>query len=621
MTHRTPISKHISSLLVLCLIVLVSACSTQVKKEPPTAEELAAKAEVAFKQRKFADAATLYKQAAGLTATDAKQQLLFRAGESHLKANQLLEAERVLLSLNNLPEELQFYRQLKLADISLKLDRPEQSRVLLSSIPQAAPVDQKRQAYEILLEVAKRSNQPFFAIEQLINLNELPDVSLLDSSARINQIWELVQKHSSDELQEQLNEAGNSVELNGWIELVLIPRNFPDHPGLALQNYHQWQSRYSQHPGNEQFLLLRDQAKLSLKPVRNVTIMLPLNGRLSAPATAIRDGMIGAFYKQESAELNISLVDVSNPAITMVEHYQNALTANAHLVIGPLGKTRVQELVEIDYLPIPVLALNIVERETVKENLVMFSLPPEEEAQQIAERIVADGHDKVLLLTPDTPWGARIVESFQQHYQTEEAKRLFSVQTFASKTHDYSKPIKQLLGLQASEDRRRELQAITRTKYEFDPRRRQDATAIFIAANPNQARSIRPQLKFHYASGLSLYATSHIFTGIVDKAKDKKLNDISFTDMPYTLGNEPTKPAKFPRLFALGFDAMQLSTQLDQLAVNPEETSYSGLTGGLSLDAVHGIVRRKLSWAQFRKGVPKMIAPTPVPAVIETTAQ
>src|SRR5690606_18065819 len=98
----------------------------------------------------------------------------------------------------------------------------------------------------------------------------------------------------------------------------------------------------------------------------------------------------------------------------------------------------------------------------------------------------------------------------------------------------------------------------------------------FVVATPQQARSLKPQLRFHHASDLPVYASSHVYSGTPDRSADADLNGIAFTDMPWVIEPGPGTAAareqllqdfgpqmeRNSRLFALGFDAYRLAPVL-----------------------------------------------------------
>jgi hypothetical protein len=156
-------------------------------------------------------------------------------------------------------------------------------------------------------------------------------------------------------------------------------------------------------------------------------------------------------------------------------------------------------------------------------------------------------------------------------------------------------------------------------KLEFIPRRRQDIDFIFMAAASRQARLIKPQLRFHHAPDVPVYATSHCYSGTVNKDMDRDMDGVRFLDMPWTLEvsdadsqlkaeiskNWPELEKQYSRLYALGIDAFHIIGQLNSLRRNRSEF-YRGETGDLFLDANNRLERR-LIWARFVNGIPELI--------------
>ena len=140
---------------------------------------------------------------------------------------------------------------------------------------------------------------------------------------------------------------------------------------------------------------------------------------------------------------------------------------------------------------------------------------------------------------------------------------------------------------------------------------------IFIAANSRQARLIKPQLKFHRAQNVPVYATSHISSSTGNADDDRDLNEILFVDIPWMLDNRgnydhqqiarlwPDASKRFSRLFALGIDAYRMIPSLRRLMINPTE-SIPHNTGSLSVDK-YGRVRRALLMATYKNGLARML--------------
>jgi outer membrane PBP1 activator LpoA protein len=141
-----------------------------------------------------------------------------------------------------------------------------------------------------------------------------------------------------------------------------------------------------------------------------------------------------------------------------------------------------------------------------------------------------------------------------------------------------------------------------------------------MAAFSRQGRLLRPQLKFHRGSDIPVYATSHVYSGSKQPNMDRDMNGVRFSDMPWTLVNHdqndamklqiktvwPNTSNRYMRLFALGIDAYKIVPELNRMRRN-RFTSIQGTTGILYLD-VSNRIQRRLLWAQFQDGIPKVLA-------------
>ncbi len=146
------------------------------------------------------------------------------------------------------------------------------------------------------------------------------------------------------------------------------------------------------------------------------------------------------------------------------------------------------------------------------EDLYQFGLLPEDEARQAADAAIQNEHFNAVTLVPAGHWGGRMIEGFRSHYETLGGVVLESSR-YNSEASDYGRPIQMLLNLDSSYARERRLQNTIGRDVRFEPRRRQDIEVIFMAAMPRQARLLEPQLEFHRAGDLPVYATSHVFSG------------------------------------------------------------------------------------------------------------
>jgi outer membrane PBP1 activator LpoA protein len=229
-----------------------------------------------------------------------------------------------------------------------------------------------------------------------------------------------------------------------------------------------------------------------------------------------------------------------------------------------------------------------------------------------------DGHLTAAAFVPQGDWGQRLLNAFTERFEAL-GGIVIAREVFPPDGNDYAGPIRRAFALTQSENRNRRLRAATKIPVEFEPRRRQDIDAIFLAAAPRQARSLRPQLDFHRAQDLPVYATSHVYAGTPDPRADSDLRRMVFTDIPWLLEPGPSAPLKaaaeaslptaaqrFPRLLALGVDAFRLLPYLERLATQPQER-FEGATGHLSIDD-QGRVHRELKWGEFVSGRASLVS-------------
>jgi outer membrane PBP1 activator LpoA protein len=297
----------------------------------------------------------------------------------------------------------------------------------------------------------------------------------------------------------------------------------------------------------------------------------------------------------------------------------------AEVVVGPLLKEEIAELAGAELLPVPALVLNWADEGVpVPAHMVQFALAPEDEAAAAARRVIIDDWTRGVALVPDTDQGRRMAQSFALELQ-----RLGGVlldwQMYDPAAKDFSTEIGRLLLLDESRSRHQKLQSILGRRLEFEPHRRGDAEFLFLAARAPEGRLIRPQLRYHFAGDLPVYATSLIYEP--GHPANPDLDGIVFDDMPWRTGSDGDAVSfmehfdtfgrdavdRMGRLYAFGVDAWRLLPLVHNRS-GRLASGIDGLTGTLSLDEA-GRVRRDLSWARIRQGRPQ-----PLPTARDETA-
>jgi len=385
-----------------------------------------------------------------------------------------------------------------------------------------------------------------------------------------------------------------------------------------------WRARNANHPGVE-FLpqpvaAERAFAGSSLSPAGAadvIALLLPLSGRQQAAGIAVRDGFLAAALAEPSERR--PRIDVHDTAaLGAAEAYQRALASGANAVAGPLLKDDVAAIVASASIAVPTVALNALAGD-VPPFLFQFALDPEQEARAVARRIAADGRTHGIALFPNNAWGERLHAAFTEEMRTT-GVQLSGVQFYDPGSSDFSGPLRAALGRYGGAGERD-------AKGNLRPR---DGAAealagpqfAFIAAMPQAARALRPQLRFQMAYQIAVYATSDALDAGPRAVPD--LEGLLLPEMPWILHGGDGAPALWEalqrdwaatgrgrlRLYAFGFDAYRL---LRGLNVAARGVAVDGLTGRLTI-AHDGRVQRDTEWAQVQGGRLQpagMLAPAP----------
>lgn len=437
-------------------------------------------------------------------------------------------------------------------------------------------------------------------------------------------IWQNLMTLSFDQLAELSEETSNRT-LEGWYSLAALSKNNQTNLERQLARVEAWQRDWPQHPASQHppkdLQLLR---QLIEQQPRQVALLLPLQGNLAQAGEAVRDGILAAYYQALPEQSRVPTIRQYDSAseTDIVSLYQQAILDGAEFVIGPLDKDKVQALSQLEELPVPILTLNYTETPygsaanlETPAGFYQFGLAAEDEARQVARQAYLDGHRYALIMAPDRDWSLRSAQAFTQQWQTQGGEVVSS--NYFIDNGNYSEVIQRALLIDESQTRRQDLQRLFGAQLEFEPRRRKDLDMIFLIANPEQARQIKPTLAFHYASNVPIYATSHVYSGVQDSTTNRDLNGIVFNTMPWLFDESDSEKrvidqhvrssAIYSRLHALGVDAFHLFPRLPQLEQVTRARLY-GATGALQL-LPGGRVEREQIWAQFQQGIARPIAP------------
>jgi outer membrane PBP1 activator LpoA protein len=494
---------------------------------------------------------------------------------------------------------------------------------------------QQHTYYQMRVEVYLNTQQALLAVKELIKNHHLINMSppilelkeLDNSNQYLATIWEIMSSFQIQELENQLlsqleqSEKKYSnffdksishfsqIQLMGWQQLMIIVKKHAQKYQIIKQ-LNAWSESFPKHMANRSFILA--QLELRFKLLNNpqqIALLLPAQGKYAKPSQVIVNGFLAAHYQQSiNNKLLIRLYDTTEYG-SIWPSYNKAVDEGADIIIGPFEKKHIMELSQSKELPVITLALNNINYKTQHKTaqLFQFALTPEDEIKIITQKAKQKEFKNAALIVPDSKWGKRLELAYTQYWQ-ELGGVIVASQTYPAKTYDYSAPIKQLLQLDKSEQRKAQLNQTIGFNFEFTPRRRQDIDVIFLAAFPKQAKQIPLQITYNHGADIPVYATSHIIRKAFNKNINADLNGITYTDMPWLLNPNLTvisritgqKQAAYQRLFSFGVDSYQIIPYLKLMGSNSAE-QFSGDTGILNITNM-GYIKRQIPTAIMVKG-------------------
>ncbi len=618
------------ALSVLLIVFGLSSCATTTPPQPTFSDPVTPAKTTAERQR-YLDMAREYTRLATSSSSPQRQDYQLRAANILALGNFTQHARQILGSIPEqaLDDSQHVRKRLLSAYIAILEHKPgEALQLLRQPLPANVPPARKADYHRLRATAYSMEGKHLHSARERVALESfLTQRSAIEKNHQA--IWQSLSRADKQTLG-QVKTLPPPHVLSGWIELMRISKSARHNSQQMREQLEQWQTDFPGHPAGGAILTaLFEQSEqvLSLHP-ENIALLLPLSGNLKPAGEAIRNGFIAAYYAREQLgqdNQQIRIYDV-NSGTDIREVFQRAVADGSDLVIGPLDKNDLALLVDSGTLTTPTLALNYMDSNDSRfsDNLFQLGLSPEDEARQAAKRIWADGYSQLGVIYPDTPWGQRVANAFISEWE-KNGSRIVATQSYDDNGQDFSTPIARML--KAAESN---APAIDVKKTTAPAEKEKDSEAkppigvdaIFMPGYPRQLRQLRPQLRFHDAGEIPIYATSQAFTGKPNRMMDSDLNGIRFCDMPWILdtdnGNRKLRrsikknfavvpDSQINRLYALGVDAYNVIPALASLQSQSYER-YDGETGTLMMDD-SGRLHRQLSWAVFERGVPRLLPP------------
>lgn len=605
------------NLLAAVLLGLVAACATP---GPPGGGPERRALDAAARGEHEA-AAALYIGLAREASEPQRTRYTLLAAEQWLEAGNGERAEKALQGVARPPRgELLWLWTADRAALALWKGNPDEALRLLEPLArQALPLAYRAKTEALRADAWFQKDEPARAVALYLQ-RETWLADELSIEWNRERLWAGLLVSDPESLQRAAETAYDPVA-RGWLALGALATSTGRHGVSWANGVSRWQEEHAGHPANAVLDDLELPARGVLEFPRHIALLLPLSGDNAAAGEALRNGFLGAYFTA-TAEFNdeqeVQVYDVAGAGGAR-DAYDRAVLDGAEFVVGPLLKSSVTSLASEGLLPVPVLALNYLPDDmSAPPGVYQFALSPEDEAVSAADRAAADGYSRAVALVPNNDWGRRVLTSFATAFERQ-GGLLLDYRTYPPSGQDFSVEIEGLLELTDSVQRYQRLRANIGGPLQFDPRRRQDAQFIFLAADPGSGRLLKSQLKFHYAGELPVYATSFIYA--MDGRPDADLNGVMFADTPWVISPHAwfaELPAlynrywpadrRLGRLHAMGYDAYHLVSELYNVRTGPMP-EFAGATGHLYLDE-DGRIHRRLAWAQFVGGEPVALRST-----------
>lgn len=584
-------------LLIVLLVLFLANCSTITETSPRQSQSILSP---------YTLPATAYLAMAKKQTGEEQQELLIMAAGRYLQEGKWQEGNAILTQIN--PQSWETADEKKILQAKVFLARGQTNAVLttLGGVSNLRQLSDYYQAeyHDVLAQTYQKQNNLILSVSERIKLEPL----LSDEQTQQNNrraLWLSLSHLPIEELETLTLETPKGSVIQGWLKLATISRKYHLRPQTMLSQLEQWREEYPRHPGIGLLPYSLDEMRQHLyPPPKKIALLLPLTGVLAGPGLAIKEGFLAAFEASGASKfMHVRFYDTNALAIAAL--YEQAYAEGAELIIGPLTKSDVAKVAELEH-PVPTILLNDV-RTPLPPDTFQFGLSPQLEARQVAARARKEGYSRALIIRLDNAWGEDIANAFQDQWLSSGGE---VIDTLGYQPQDnFNQRIRGILHIDASESRARQIKQLLGRSIESIPHRRQDFDMIFLVAYPSSARQIKPLLNYYYAGDVPVYATSSVYGGSLNTMRDRDLNGIIFCDLPWVflhnLGdkNWPEQFNSYSRLYALGVDSFTLSTMLNELLLFPAINNENGI---LYLNTNHQI-SRILAFGQFREGRPERL--------------
>ena len=543
--------------------------------------------------------------------------LQLQAARAWLQAGRGAEAVHALDAITAVLTSAQLIeRHVLEADIELANGRTQQAWQKMSAIPEPTGTPIAPQYFASRMRIALAAARPIDGVRAEMGAERLATAASERSALR-EELLALLRAAREHGVKLEPG-ASQDPTVRGWLDLGAMASSSPGASISGAVEAGRWRAMYPGHPAAE-LLTTAVGAQLPIAAqLHKLALLLPISGQAAGYAATIQAGFNYA-WQQLPPDTRPQVQVYDTGVLTVDAALRQAGADGSDFIVGPLTRQEV-DIAASAWSGVPILALNFLSAgRSAASGMYQYALSPEEDAREVARRMLAAGQKRGVALSPTGDWGTRVLAAFSQELLAG-GGTLLAQGYYDPAEHDYSVPIRAALATDQSIARRLRLQAVLGQKLEFEPRSRADLDFIFAPAQPGPARLLRPQLRFQYAGNVPVYATSDAYAADGGVA-NQDLDGLIVPAMPWVVPN--SGPAALVRdavaaaagdstawqsgLYAFGYDACQLALSIAAAGHDSAHVRVAGLTGELSLGA-DGRVHRTPAWARItRSGEPQFL--------------
>lgn len=512
------------------------------------------------------------------------------------------------LSKQNLTTIQQAEWQLVRSQLNLAINQPEAAYLELN-FNRTWPLSptQWLQYHRLRADALTQLQRYFEASRELVALTQYAPIA--EQKAINDEIWRNVDRYSPQQLSTFDIKADEEV-LDGWVQLASYMKSLTGSLPQLQTSLRNWLAENPSHPAALYTpQAITDILQLEIATPQSTAILLPLTGKYGKQAQLVRDGFMIAMMndKQRDPEAVFTIIDTNETTPTAIK--QRLMANNVDFIVGPLIKENVEKLQNAQanaVAPIPALALNIPSELEASTMMCYLTLSPEQEVAQAAQHLKQNDYQYPLIIAPQGSLGDRAVAAFQKQWQTLSDNKVAVAQY--SNRNQLQKTVNQVFGLQESQQRIAQMEALIDMKLENQPRSRRDIDSVYIVANSADLTLIKPFIEVAInpdAKQPQLFADSHSHTS---KRQYEDLTGVVYSDIPLLIEDPANLTAQLAdlwpkssnvelRLRALGMDAYALTKELPQLKA-VQGYKVQGQTGQLSVGD-NCVIQREISWAEY----------------------